>query len=135
MAKVSSRNIAKGYKRYLPLTLLSILFLIVFLMKAIIYDLLPAGIFSVDMFKFVPDYVFLYLFFPVYYIFYLPIAWIMYNIPNPSNSIVEILNNNFVIFVIDIFLTIIWIAILFFLVKTLWKFGFNKKKVRRKSIE
>jgi len=127
-----AKNLNKKYrenktsKKYIPFILLVITFLIVFTLKALFYGFISGGIFSGKIFDLVPDYIY-YLLSPIYYIFIFPFLWLEYNIPTSSRSIVEIVNNDFIAFTIDILLTIIWMTFLFFAFRFIWRLIFKRK--------
>lgn len=126
---------SKVIRQYFPIVLLITIFLIVFVLKAFLYDLISGSIFSDRIFNSVPDDIF-YILTPIYYIIGFPMLWLMYNIPNSTRPLIEMINNSFIAFTIDIFFTIFWMIFLFyafrFIVELITTNKFRKKHVEKK---
>ncbi|MDO8611020.1 MAG: hypothetical protein Q7R95_10875 [bacterium] len=112
------------------LVVLIVVFLVLFFLKALLYGLFgrDVWVFIANVFSFIPENILLYAFFPIWYIFMRPILWVLSNL-----TIINPDDNKFIAFSLDIGLTIIYLTILFFLVKSI--FNFFKKKAKSTEIK
>jgi len=115
-------KVKKRMRLDMSMVILCAVFLMVFLFKALFYGLIGDNTWLIKVLSFIPERILLSIFLPFYYIFILPILWIMNDIP-----FLYSIYNPFIIFAIDIGLTIIYLTILFFLVKKIVHY-FSKKR-------
>ncbi|VVA43666.1 membrane hypothetical protein [Candidatus Roizmanbacteria bacterium] len=106
---------------------LNIVFFLLFLdllyIKAYFYGFININYFLVSMAKFVPASLSYYLFLPFYYLFFLPIEWLLFGLFRLD----KIYYNLILTFSLDIFLTTAYLVLMFFISKRLWIKIFGKK--------
>lgn len=118
------KNIKKNNKSNRSLIVLSVVFLILFFLKASMYSLI-GGPFIFDWLeKFIPENILFYIFMPIVYIFIYPIIMLIDNLPLFNQE-----NNQFITFLLDIGLTIIYLTILYFVFKKIFSFLKKNKKI------
>lgn len=98
------------------------LFLTLFFIKAFLYNAISGDllIFIENLYSKVPENILFYLFISIYYVFIFPIIWIMSSLHLIDSGI-----NQFILFSLDILLTIIYLTLLFFLFKKIKKTYFK----------
>lgn len=93
--------------------------------KAYFYGLINIDYFLVSVSRIVPGNISYYLFLPFYYLFFIPIDWLMFGLL----KIDKIYYNLVLTFSIDIIFTTVYLFILFFLTKKILKMmGITKSK-------
>jgi len=104
------------------LIILIILFIALFFLKSLLYNLLGNNFYILleGIFKYIPENILFYLFLPIYYIFMFPMIWIL-----EKFTFLNQINNQFILFSLDILLTIIYLTLLFFLFKKIKKTFFK----------
>ena len=112
----------KNIKINKSLVFLLVVFAGLFFVKAYLYNIIGNDVLIEKIFDFIPEQILFYAFLPIYYVFLLPVMWILGNL-----SFFNADNNQFVAFSLDIFLTIIYLTILFFILKNVFHF-FKKQK-------
>lgn len=112
----------KNIKIDKSLVFLLVVFVGLFFMKAYLYNVIGNDVLIEKIFNFIPEQILFYAFLPIYYVFLLPVIWILGNL-----SFFNTDNNQFIAFSLDIFLTIIYLTVPFFILKNVSHF-FKKQK-------
>ncbi|MEK7109761.1 MAG: hypothetical protein AAB876_00915 [Patescibacteria group bacterium] len=106
------------------LILLDILYI-----KAYFYGLINIDYFLISVSKIMPGNISYYLFLPIYYLFFVPIDWLIFGL----FKLDKIYYNLILTFSLDILLTTIYLIVLFFLTKKIFKMMTITKNKRSRS--
>ncbi len=99
------------------LIVLSIVFLMLFFLKASLYGVIGGPFFFDWLLQYIPEFILFVIFLPIYYIFEFPIVWLL--------SFISV--NQFYAFCLDIGLTIVYLTTLYFVFQRIFRF-FKKRK-------
>jgi len=111
-------------KKYIPHVLFILLFLDLLYIKAYFYGLINIDSYFSSIASLIPGNISFYLFLPFYYLFFIPINWLLFSL----FKLDKIYYNPFLAFSLDIFFTTVYLIILFFVSKKFLKKIFCKKK-------
>jgi len=105
-----------------------LLFLELLYIKAFFYGLISINSFLENISVLLPGNISFYLFLPFYYIFFIPIDWLLFGL----FKLDKIYYNLTLTFSLDIFFTALYLVVLFFISKKFFMVFFNKKKKLKK---
>ena len=109
-------------KNYL-LVVFFLLLLDLLYIKAYFYGFISINYILVSMAKFVPGSISYYLFLPFYYLFFIPIEWLLFGLFRLD----KIYYNLILTFSLDVFLTTAYLVLMFFVSRRILKKIFGKK--------
>ena len=107
---------------HFPKILLILVFLLIFFLKAYFYGAIPEPLF-ISFFNNTTGIAFYLLIF-FYWLFVFPPFWIMFS----GGGCCSLTRNYFIDFAVDIFMTVIWLSILYFVVRSVVKLIRRKRK-------
>ena len=105
-----------------------LLFLELLYIKAFFYGLISINSLLENISILLPGNISFYLFLPFYYVFFIPIDWLLFGLFRLD----KIYYNLTLTFSLDIFFTALYLVVLFFISKKFLKVLFNKKKKLKK---
>jgi len=110
--------------------ILYVLFALVLLdllyIKAYFYGFVNIDYLLISMSKVMPGNISYYLFLPFYYLFFIPIDWLMFGL----FKLDKIYYNLALIFTLDVLLTTIYLVVIFFLIKNIFR-SLTKNKTKK----
>jgi hypothetical protein len=115
-------------KKNISYIIFALLLLDLFYIKAYFYGLIEINSYLSYIASFIPERVSFYLFLPFYYLFFLPINWLLFNLFKLGEF-----RNVFLSFFLDVTLTIIYLTIIFYVIKKFYKKPSHHKKKKSKT--
>ena len=97
--------------------------------KAYFYGFVNIDYLLISMSRIMPGNISYYLFLPFYYLFFLPIDWLMYGL----FKLDKIYYNLVLIFSLDVLLTTVYLILVLFLIKKVFEMAAGKKTKRSKK--
>ncbi|MCR4276921.1 MAG: hypothetical protein NUV87_02210 [Candidatus Roizmanbacteria bacterium] len=97
--------------------------------KAYFYGFINIDYLLISMSKIMPGNISYYLFLPFYYLFFMPIDWLMFGL----FKLDKIYYNLVLIFSLDVLLTTIYLIVIFFIIKNIYKMMTITKTKRSKK--